>query len=125
MYTNRAEGSSAIALGVVPAPKPVATVFPVESVVITVPGTGVRAPVVVFCENPSTVALGETSWSTTYAKVAVLPVFARLTTIPTGLLPTFNVDAVPRLPSALIGKIVTPPGPGEAGEYSCCPFGPS
>ena len=37
--------------------------------------------------------------------------------IATGLLPTFTLVGVPRLPSELIGKIATPPGPGETGEY--------
>jgi hypothetical protein len=35
--------------------------------------------------------------------------------IATGPLPTFTLVGVPRLPSELIGKIATPPGPGDTG----------
>ena len=57
-----------MALGVVPAPKPVATVFPVASVVIVVPGVGVKTPVDMFCEKLSNAAFGVVgvSWSITY-----------------------------------------------------------
>src|ERR1700736_2590871 len=111
MYKKREVGSSAIALGAVPAVYPVATVLP-ATVVITVPGRAVKAPVEVFSAKPSTAAFGDTSWSSTYTKLLKLLVVTL-----TGLLPTFTFVAVPSELSALIGKIVTPPGPGVVDEY--------
>ena len=87
--------------------------------IVVVPAvTGVRAPLVAFCEKARTAPAGcvppvevvTVSRSRTYTKL-----LKPLATMLIGLLPTFTDVAVPRVVSELIGKIVTSPGPGRAG----------